>query len=786
MEGIVRMQVKKRDGTLQDWNPSKIWTAIRKAFASLEPEDFRGSDNSTVESMVDKVVDRVYTLLNIDYSSVADSTMTVDIEMVQDKVEQALMLKNHHDVARVYILYRAERARMRSEAEGLVPDSKELARYIHPAKYGRWQKELQRRETFDETVDRVMDMHRRKFPDMKSDIDFASEAVKSNLCLPSMRSMQFAGKPLENHNPRMYNCSYTLIDRDRVFGDVLYLLLCGCGVGYSVQWRHVNKLPEVKVRPDVHQYVEHFDIQDTIIGWADSVHVLLDSYFHSNHYIEFNYSFIRREGAALKTSGGKAPGHLPLKKLHESLRTILDPSQGRQLRPIEVYDILCHIAECVLAGGIRRSSTIAIFSKDDPEMLYAKHPWEFRHNGKNSQRAMSNNSVFLPRDCSEEEFRRVLDLNRKNHNGEPGFFFSDHPDWGTNPCGEIGLNPVEYEEPDSEEHQNKMEAHGFRRDPMYPDGLVRTGFAFCNLCEINVAACKTATEFFRACRAATILGTLQASYTNFLYIGEASEVIAKRDALLGIGLCGIQDNPDIGLDPHILARGASVVEESNRFYSKKIGINIARSLTCVKPGGTAPLELGGVASGISCHHAKRYLRRVTANPLEAPAQFFLMHNPHAVEHKPNGDLALVFPVQAPAGSKTVKDSTAIEQFLDVQTVYNHWVLPGSIAHGTDRSGRFLGHNVSCTIVFRDEEWENLMERIWADRSTVTAMSFLPLTSDKGIPFMPREEIITRVDEAYWKELIQNWTTVDYSKMNETEDGTVHTQEPACASGQCNV
>ncbi len=727
------MDVKKRDGRIVEWDATKIERAVRAA----------GLPEVEVETVVDDVCQIISNTLG----------EVLDIELIQDTVENALMTGGYESVARSYILYRDSHAKLRLRASGLVPDKECLANYIHEAKYARWDSKLSRRETYLETVARVEAMHLRKFPEYVKDITKAFDLVRAKRVLPSMRSMQFGGKAIEVNNARIYNCSYTLVDRVRVFGDIFWLLLSGCGVGASVQFHHVEKLPAVKKINFKH--VVHWQVQDSIEGWADCLKQLYHSYFVTGDYLEPDYSQVRDEGRLLNTSGGKAPGHIPLRNMVETLRSLLNKAAGRQLRPIEVGDMICFIAIAVLSGGIRRSSLILIFSPEDGEMTYAKSSSNFQYNGLNFQREMSNNSAAISRAGGYPAFKRLFMTAVSNY-GDPGFFFTDNPNHGTNPCGEIGLDPVS------------------------KNG--ETGFAFCNLCEINGALCETEEQFFEAVQAATLIGTLQATYTRFDYLGPVSESICRDEALLGVGITGIMDSPKICLNPETQITGASLAVSVNRLWARRLGIKRAARITTVKPSGTASLELGCIGSGIHPHHAKRYFRRVTANPNETVAQYFKSVNPHMVETKPNGDWCITFPVQAPDGAITVKDLSA-SKFLDsVFSTYDNWIVPGTVDLDTG-----LTHNVSCTVVVGEEDgWENVCKIVYENRARVNAMSFLERMGDKMSPWMPREEVTTELDEEKWRVLIENYKPVDWTKMVEMADGTEHVMEPACAGGSCEV
>lgn len=789
------MRIKKRDGTTQQWDINKITKAILAAFHEVQPD----SVPNITESL-----NRIYYLcVNKSLLTPVVEQDTVDIEFIQDAVETVLM-RSYPEVAKAYIVYRAKRTEIREQR--MTPDPMALGDYIHMAKYARHDDRLHRRETYEETVSRVCQMHLDKFPQHAEEIAKAFDFVHKKKILPSMRSMQFGGVAAEVNNARIYNCSFSHCDRIRVFQETIYLLLCGCGVGCSVQWRHVDRLPPVKFIDSTK--VRHFAIPDTIEGWADAIGELFNCYYRTGDYFEPCYAGIRDEGELLRTSGGKAPGHLPLKTAIEAIRAVLDKAQGRKLRPVECFDIFSFEALAVLAGGIRRSSLIMLFSPEDTEMMYSKVPGNFQpsskdHPGINSQREMANiSAMFLRSRVTKEEFTRIIELSQLYY-GEPGFYFTDDLDYGTNPCGEIGLNPIlQLDLRYSTEDMMKIQkwsldpGEGCRMLNEYT--LAVSGFAFCNLCEINGAVCETPQDFYDACEQAAIIGTLQATYTQFPYLGDRSRLICERDALLGVGICGMMDNPGIFFDPLVLRAGVNLINNVNLQWSKKLGIRPSQRSTCVKPGGTAPLELGGVSSGITPQHARRFFRRVTANKNEPPAQYFRKYNPHMVEVKSNGDWSLIFPCEVPETAITVKEQLAADFIDKVFTVYENWIIPGTWAQGCkvrviedggvgipNYSPR-LTHNVSCSVTIRDGEMSEIVETIWENRHRIAAMSFVPLMLDKLFAYAPREAVSTPADEAKWNYLISNYVPVPWKKMVEDVGHVNLTMTPACSGDKCEI
>jgi ribonucleoside-diphosphate reductase alpha chain len=743
---------RKRDGvTLQEFDSGKLDRAIHAAWV----ESLGAVSESEKQAVISTVLHSLHATV-------------VDVETVQDAVETALMRHGQFKVAKAYILYRHQRQELRELREKAV-DPKGISDYIHASKYARYLPELKRRELYSETVARVEGMHLGQFPELRDEITEAFDLVREKRVLPSMRSMQFGGAAILANNNRIYNCSFSLIDRMGAFSEALYLLLSGCGVGYSVQFDHVEKLPSIKYIES--RKVVHHVVADTIEGWANALKALLQSYQNGTN-LELSYHKIRPSGTPLKTSGGVAPGHLKLKESLERIRSVLSSAQGRKLRPIECHRILCHAADAVLSGGIRRSAMICLFSLDDSEMMYAKtgnwfnvDPWF----------ANSNNSVVLKRDeIKKKQFKRIFQMTQQW--GEPGFYFTANYDYGTNPCCEIGLNPIlTIDEP----LKLSLEAQGVE----VKEGDTYTGWAFCNLCEINAAKFTSYEDFESAAKAATLIGTLQAAYIKMSYLGWVSEHIAKKEALLGIGMTGMLDAPDIACNPEYQRTVAAKIKVWNAEYAALLGISPAARTTCVKPSGTTSLELGCVGSGHHAHHARRYIRRVTADELEPVFQAFKAENPHMCVQKPDGKWVIEFPVEASAQA-TLKDDIQAIQFLDmVKSTQQNWVLPGT-ADNTSSPG--LNHNVSNTVTVRPDEWGDVADYLWANREFFTGVSLLASSGDKDFAFVPNEAIVTAADEKRWNDILREYTPVNYALLVEDADGTSLTSEPACAGGLCVI
>lgn len=603
-----------------------------------------------------------------------------------------------------------------------------LQDYTFVSKYARYNASEKRRETWGEAVERVRDMHLRKYPQIEKEIRWAFEQSRQKRVLGSQRALQFGGNAIERKNARIYNCIASYCDRLRFFQECFWLLLCGCGTGFSVQKHHIEKLPNFS--PVVGTLGKKvYEIPDTIEGWADAIGVLMSSYFgggdfpeYEGYEVVFDYSLIRREGAPLSSSSGKAPGPKPLERAIEKVRGLLNRCvvNGQlRLRPIDAYDVIMHASDAVLSGGVRRSATICLFSPDDMEMAMAKTGNWFI---ENPQRGRSNNSALLVRgQTTKEEFDKLMGFVREF--GEPGFVWADSTELVVNPCVEIGLYPVDVE-----------------------TGI--TGWEACNLCEINGKKCRTKEDFYVACKAAAIIGTCQAGYTDLDYLGPTTKKILQREALLGVSITGMMDNPDILLNPKIQRAMARLILKVNEEIALKIGINPTARATCVKPAGTTSCILG-TASGIHPHHAKRYIRRSQANYLEPPLQHFKLMNPLAVEKSvwsANGtDEIAAFCVEVPKGAKTKNDIDAITLLNYVKLTQENWVMSGTRKERCVQP--WLTHNVSNTITVKADEWDAVADFIYENRQFFCGVSLLSITGDKDYPQAPFTAIYTPVELA---------------------------------------
>jgi ribonucleoside-diphosphate reductase alpha chain len=602
-------------------------------------------------------------------------------------------------------------------------------------KYAKFQPELKRRETWEELVTRNMNMHIKTYPKLEEEIRENYKFVYDKKVLPSMRSMQFAGKPIEISPNRIYNCAFAPIDDWRIFSEIMFLLLGGTGVGYSVQQHHVEALPEIR-KPNADK-TRRFLIGDSIEGWADSISVLVKSYFFGGSKPVFDFRDIRAKGARLITSGGKAPGPQPLKECLIKIEGILDAKKdGDKLKPIEVHDIVCHIADAVLAGGIRRAALICLFSASDEQMISCKSGawWE-----TNPQRGRANNSAVLMRHkITKEYFLELWKRIEASGAGEPGIYLSNDKDWGTNPCCEIALRP----------------------------------FQFCNLCEVNVSDVVDQNDLNERVKAASFIGTLQAGYTDFHYLRPIWQRTTEKDALIGVSMTGIGSGAVLKLD---MKAAAKIVKEENRKVAEVLGINISARTTTVKPAGTTSLALG-TSSGIHAWHNDYYIRRVRVGKNESMYSHLILNHPDLVEDeyfRPHDTAVIGIPQKAPE-TAIFRTESPIQLLERVKKVHSEWVKPGH------RSGS-NSHNVSATISIREHEWKAVGEWMWENKEFYNGLSVLPY--DGGTYIQAPFEDCTK--ERY-EELMQTLSDVDLSKVIELEDNTDLSGELACAGGACEV
>ena len=613
-------------------------------------------------------------------------------------------------------------------------------------KYAKWKEAEQRKETWEEICERNRQMHLNTIE--KSDLSYDKSVLVDRIndvydnyvipkkVLPSMRSMQFAGKPIELSPNRVYNCAYMPINHYLSFSEAMFLLLGGTGVGYSVQYHHVEQLPEIRL-PNPKRTYRHL-IGDSIEGWADAVKVLFESYIGKRATtVRFDYSDIRPKGSPLKTSGGKAPGPQPLKECLVKIEGILsNKSNGDKLRPIEVHDILCHIADAVLAGGIRRAAMISLFSADDDEMITCKsgHFWE-----RNAQRSRANNSVVLLRHRIKRDFfNNLWKRVQESGTGEPGFYFTNDKDWGTNPCCEIALRP----------------------------------YQFCNLTEVNVSDVRTQRELNQRVKAAAFLGTLQASYTDFHYLREVWKKTSEKDALLGVSMTGIASGGVLDLDMELAAEKA---RKTNEVIASALGIKTAARITCVKPAGTTSLVMG-TSSGIHAWWSQYYIRRIRVLKTEAIYRYLIEKFPDLVEDDKMSPTQAVIsiPQKTPAGDSITRDESALEMLERVKKVSVDWVVSGH-NRGVNT------HNVSATVNIRDDEWDDVRNWMWKNRDFYNGLSVLPFAGG-AYEQAPHEPI----SKKQYETMLNLLTEINLEEVIETEDNTDLQGELACAGGVCEI
>jgi len=612
---------------------------------------------------------------------------------------------------------------------------KALSDYTFYSRYARYNKDKKRRETWEEAVGRVFEMHRKKYakqieehPELEELLQFAQSMQNKKRVLAAQRTLQFAGDPIVKHELKVYNCLFTHIDRSRVFQEIMYSLLCGCGVGFSVQKQHVSQLPKFNYRREGAVKTKYI-IEDSIEGWADAVGVLIESYLetpnseYSGAWIDFDFSKIREEGALI-AGQFKAPGPEGLKasliKVERVLKERLHNSGTGEfvgkLRPIDAYDIIMHISDAVLSGGVRRSATLCLFSHDDDEMLNAKiGDWFIT----NPQRGRSNNSAALLKGhVTRAEFAKLMKSTKEF--GEPGFIWMDDLDIGYNPCVEIGMYPKTR------------------------DG--RSGFQGCNLTEINGKWCDSKENFLKACEASAIIGTLQAGYTNFKYLSKESQEIFEEEALLGCSITGMMDNPDILFNEEIQQAGVKFILETNEKVAKLLGIKPCARSGCIKPAGSTSCVLG-TASGIHPHHAKRYIRRVQANKTEFSLQETEKRNPAAVEESVwssnKTDKVISFLCEVPPGAIVKNQLKAVDLLEKVKLTQQNWVDYGTVVERCVNPK--TRHNVSNTITVKSDEWDDVENFIFDNQQWFAGISLLSSSGDLDYAQAPFATVLTPLE-----------------------------------------
>ena len=625
------------------------------------------------------------------------------------------------------------------------------------SKYAKYNPQLKRRETWEEIIDRYENMLSTKYPSLKEEIKKNTVFIREKKVLPSMRALQFAGIAMEVNNARGYNCCFLPVDSYHAFSEAMFLLLGGTGVGYSVQFHHVEKLPAIK-KPVKSR---HYLIEDSIMGWADAIKMLMKAYLKEGSLPKFDFRAIREKGARLVTAGGKAPGPEPLKECLFQIQKILDRKQdGEKLSPLECHDIMCHIANSVLAGGIRRSAMISLFSHNDEEMITCKYGnwWEL-----NEQRGRANNSAVLKRgEIQKEEFDSLWKRIEASGSGEPGIYWTNDLDWGTNPCCEIALRP----------------------------------FQFCNLCEVNVSNIENQKDLNERVTIASFFGSLQAGFTDFHYLRPIWKKTTEKDALLGIGMTGIGSGEILKYN---LEEATQYAISKNREVSEKIETNPAARVTCIKPSGTTSLVLG-TASGIHAWHNDYYLRTMRFGKNEDVAVYLMINHPELCEDdvlRPNDTVCVRIPVKAPEGS-IFRTETAIDTLERVKKFSQEWIKPGHInganTHNVsatisiDKNRRYSApHDISTNNKFvvdsagDFDEWEAVGEWMWDNKNVYNGLSVLPYFGGSYLqaPF-------SDITEEEYNERIKSLKNVDLTNVIEIDDHVDFGQVSACSGGSCSL
>lgn len=612
----------------------------------------------------------------------------------------------------------------------------DLTRYM---KYSRYIPDLKRRETWDETVVRNKNMHLSRFPQISDLIDKTYTYMLNRKILPSGRSMQFGGNAILNNNNRIYNCSAIGIREIRDFSDLFYLLLCGCGVGFSVRHYFIDELPEMTARSGKKIT---FKPEDSIEGWADCIKELMNAYFITGDDIEFDLSSIRPKGALIKSSMCPAPGPEPLGETIVDVKKLFDRKIANgetKLSSVDCFDICCFISDAVLAGGVRRSAMICLFDKDDDLMLHAKEgEWWV----ENPQRALANISVQFDRGQEKkEEFDAIFAQCERSGCGEPGFIWTNNPEWVINPCAEISM----------------------------------PSRSFCNLTSVNVGDVENQADLEERVYYASVMGTLQASYTDLKYIHPDWKINAEKQALIGVSLTGLASHPDLSsLD---FKKAAAVAVAANKEVAKLIGINPAERVTTIKPDGTGALVLG-TSSGVHPWHAKHYIRRIRINKLE-PIYGYLKENfadlieDDQMKPDKNGVLSLV--IRAPEGAVTRRNETALEFLERVKYMFENWIKPGHVSGDNY-------NNVSCTVNVKNHEWDEVREWMWTNRESYTGISLLPY-SDASYIQAPFED----TNEDVYKEFVSNINgELHLDQIKEEKNFVDFGQDAACSAGGCEL
>lgn len=605
--------------------------------------------------------------------------------------------------------------------------------------YFKWKEELGRYENWEEACEDIVDGHRKKYSNYNNQLEpylqSVVESMKEQVVLASQRNLQYRYNEIMKHNTKMFNCTSTHIARNRVFQEIFYLGLSGCGVGGGLLIPFVNNLSRVQKRS---KGTKTYVIPDSIEGWADSLGVLLSSYFvdeqpfpeYAGYEVKFDYSQIREKGTFI-SGGFKAPGHEGLKQSLEKIEQLLEKwieKEGNKIRPILAFDIICHASDAVLSGGVRRSALNMIVDPNDDEMIHAKTGnWRV----DNPHRARSNNSVILLRsEVTKEQFDYLVKLN--DGANDIGFVFANSWFDMFNPCFEIAKLPIFDSIDFSKIHYDDIE-HYVRNNKH------KFGIQGCNLNEINAEKCTTKEKFFKACKDAAVLGTLQAGYTNFPYLGEVSQKIFEREALLGVSITGWMNNPSL-FDADLLKEGAEIVKRVNKEVADIIEINQAARTTCVKPSGNASVVLG-TASGIHPEHSEKYFRIMQLNKESNTAKWLTDNMSFLLEESvwstTKSDYVVFVPVENPKKGLFKKDMKGIKHLELIKLVQQNWVNAGTNPERCVYNP--INHNTSCTVIIDDKD--AIVDYIWDNKEDFTAVSFMSDYGDKDFNQAPFTSVL---------------------------------------------
>lgn len=742
--------VRKRDGSIVPFDLEKVTNAILKAMVNTKEGDIE--DAKLVSERVHSELAKI---------SKTFKGFVPTVEGIQDIVEQQLIINKYVTTAKHYILYREERAKIRAQRAVTIPenvrklakDSKKyfrnpLAEFVYYRTYAKWIEDEGRRETWIETVDRYISFMKKNVGSKLKDSEYEEvrQAILKHDVMPSMRLMQFAGKAAERTNVCAYNCSFIAPSKIEDFAEIMYISMCGTGVGFSVESENVQKLPQIQKQTGKKNKTHV--VADSKEGWCDSLTIGLKAWFNGED-VDFDYSEVRPEGARLKTMGGKASGPAPLKQLHDFSKKKILENQGRRLSNIDVHDIVCMIGQIVVVGGVRRSAMISLSDLNDLEMREAKDGQFWTHS---PQRSMANNSAVYEEQPSTVDFMKEWLSLAEGQTGERGIFnrgslvnqlperrlkkVGEDTQWGTNPCGEIIL-------------QSKQ---------------------FCNLSEVVCRAEDTEKTLLKKIKLATLLGTYQATLTNFPYLSKEWENNCSNEALLGVSLTGQWDSTAVR-DEKVLKKLRSESVKVNKQYAKRFGINESTCVTTTKPSGTVS-QVVDSSSGMHPRHSEYYIRRVRIGRTDSLFKMLKDQNiPYYPEVGFNYENAptfvLEFPVKAPKGAITKDNVSALDQL-------EHWKLVKK---------NYTEHNPSVTVSVGDDEWIEVGNWIYNNWDYVGGLSFLP-RSDHAYQLAPYEEI----NKEKYEEMIKKVDHIDFSKIlaYEKTDETEMKRELACSGGVCEA